>query len=78
MADSGPLARAINIVPDDDVVLPMTSRAIWIGAAGDLTVLCSNMEIPTLFTNLYVGWHPLQVTKIFATGTTADNIVICS
>lgn len=76
--DSGPLSRAIAITPADDLVLPFVTRALWIGVAGDLTVLCQNMTYPTTFSNMYVGWHPLVVTKVMATGTTADDIVICS
>jgi len=29
------------------------------------------------FPNLTVGWHPIQFTKVYQTGTTASNMVAC-
>ena len=73
---SGPLSYAAEITPDDDADIATVSRALWIGTAGDLTVTMRQGQQVT-FANLTVGWHPLRVSRVWATGTTASDIVAC-
>ena len=58
---------------------------LWVGTAGNLNVLLTDHEDTntataasngaTLFSNVPVGPFPYQVKKVFATNTTASNIV---
>ena len=84
MADlSDPVSHARVIVPDDILDLNFTTTALYVGVAGALTVTMMNGDgqkqqkpyLPVTFTNLPVGWHPLRVTKVWATGTAADDII---
>lgn len=65
---------AAPVTPDNAVTFP-ASRALWIGTAGDLTVDMAGSGEQVLFPNLTVGWHPLQVTRVYAAGTAAAGIV---
>ena len=71
-----PLRQLLPVAPDDDNNLPFVSRAIWVGTAGDLAVTDELSVGPTIIPNLTVGWHPLQIRKIWATNTAASGIVI--
>ena len=71
---SDPVAHAAAITPSDIQNLLVTSTALYVGSAGDITVtMLSGMKV--LFTAVPVGWHPIRVTRVWATGTTAQNIV---
>jgi hypothetical protein len=50
------------------------TRALWVGGAGDLRVKLLDGQTVTI-PSANVGWHPLRVRQVFATGTTATNIV---
>ncbi len=73
---SGPLDSAEEITPSDSLELPRISRALWIGVAGDVRVTMRSGHVVT-FENLPVGWHPIRVRQIWATGTTADSLISC-
>ena len=53
---------------------PTTGCVLYIGVSGDLKVQTSSGDIVT-FKNLPVGFVPVQVIQIFATGTTASEII---
>ena len=69
-----PIDCAVAITPDDVVDLEYVTRVIWVGTAGNLScVMNDGKEI--LFLNLQVGWHPIRIKRVNATGTTASGIV---
>ena len=70
---SDPAKFGVSITPSDSTTLTPT-RALYIGVAGDVTVLMMNSETVT-FKSVAVGILPVQVTKVFATNTTATNMV---
>ena len=72
-----PIIRAEDVTPSDAAVLSMTTRAVFLGGSGDLRVTLSEGDTVTLV-NAGAGWHPVRVTRIWATGTTATDIVACS
>lgn len=74
MSLSDPARYAVPITPSDTAGIGSVSRALYVGTLGDLTVQMLGGEIVT-FVSAAEGWHPLQVTKVLATGTTATNIV---
>ena len=70
-----PIEAAIEVTPDDANDLSITSRAIFVGAAGNLRVTMKNGNDVTFAANQ--GWHPIRVTRIWATSTTASAIIAC-
>jgi hypothetical protein len=61
------------VTPADAATIPQT-RGLYVGGAGNLTVTMADGETAT-FTACPIGFHPLQVIAVLATGTTATNIV---
>ncbi len=68
---------AATIVPDDDNDLVVDAKALYIGTGGDITVTPINNadNDPILFANHPVGYLRVQVKRVWATGTDADDIV---
>jgi hypothetical protein len=71
---AGPAVTAAAVTAHDANDLAFTSRALWIGASGDLKVTMASGADVT-FEGLGPGWHPIQVRRVWATGTTASKIV---
>jgi hypothetical protein len=70
---SDPLTDGVAVTTSDATVLT-TTRAVFVGGAGNLTVVTSAGTTLTL-TGVTAGTLlPLRVTKVKATGTTATNI----
>lgn len=64
-----PLTKLIvSPTGDDDANLAFPCRAIYIAADGDVKV---TTPYSTYTVTLGVGLYPIEITKIFATGTTA-------
>jgi hypothetical protein len=76
--------RAAAVTPSDTVTIPSISAAdgkgnngcvLYVGVAGDVKVTTAGGDDVT-FTGILAGsFIPVQVVKVFATGTTATNIV---
>lgn len=62
------------VTPHDTNELEAITRALYVGTAGDLTVVMRDGTELT-FANAPVGWHPLRVKIVMNTGTDADDIV---
>lgn len=61
-------------VPSDTANFAAT-RGLYIGSLGDVTVIIGGTTVR--LANLSIGvWHPISVTAIKATGTTATNILV--
>ena len=65
---------AASITPDDGADLPTSSRAIYVGASGDLVVTMVGGGTVTL-TAVPVGILPIRVSRVHAIGTTAADLV---
>ena len=74
MGSDGPATDAQAVTPSDTADLNAVSRALWVGSAGDVTVTLWGGQKVT-FSGLTVGWHPLRVSRVWATGTAAGEIV---
>lgn len=72
---TSPWEHAFNIVPDDSVPLSTVPRAIYVGTGGDLRVQFLGGEIVTLVGLPGGSMAPIRVEKVFATGTTAGDLV---
>ena len=72
-----PVRSGETVTPSDGADLPHTTRAIYVGGQGDLRVtLAAGGDV--IFRSAPVGWHPIRVQRIWATGTSATDIVACS
>lgn len=86
---SHPARRAIPVTPSDtkDVTnatgdnAPCYAKALYIGVTGDVTVVTAGDNgnalagTAVLFKAHPVGYMPVQVRRVMATGTAATNIV---
>lgn len=70
-----PIESATEVTPNDSTDLGVVSRAIYVGAAGNLRVTMLDQSVVTFAAG--EGWHPIRVSRIWATGTTASSIVAC-
>lgn len=50
-------------------------EALWVGVAGDITLVPANSTTPTLFKGVPAGLLPVRCQSVNATGTTATNLV---
>lgn len=69
-----PAYNAAQVVPSDTVDLAVTSRALYLGTAGDLRITTAGGDTVTL-ANVPNGVLPVRVARVHATGTTAADIV---
>jgi hypothetical protein len=73
---TGSIRRAVAVTPDDSNDLSEVSRAIWVGATGDLElVLVDGGGSSIVFSNVIQGiWHPFRASRVKAGSTTATGI----
>lgn len=72
-----PVGIAEAVTPSDSEDLTYVSRALWVGTEGNLSVITAGGQTVAL-ANVNVGWHPIRVSRIRSTGTTATDIVAWS
>lgn len=67
---------AVAITPSDTAgdVFPFP-RGIYVGVAGDVTMIMKGKAGSVLFKNMTTGEHALRPVQIMATGTTATDIL---
>jgi len=76
--------QAVPVVKSDTVLIPNPGNqtgegnrgcVLYVGTTGDLKVLTAAGDTTT-FVGVQAGtFFPVQVLQVFATGTTADNII---
>ena len=72
---TSPADNATAVTPSDSTDLAYTSRALYVGGAGNLVVTMAGGGDVT-FTGVPVGSIlPVRVTRVKATSTTATSIV---
>ena len=72
----GPVTNAVTVAPSDSTDLPHVTRALYVGGAGNVRVTLAAGSVVD-FAALAVGWHPIRVARVHATGTTATSITGC-
>lgn len=73
---TSPAGNFFAITPSDGVALTQPTRAIYVGATGDIVVIgTGGDEVAVTFKNVQVGWHPIRAKFVKATGTTATLMV---
>jgi hypothetical protein len=65
---------AIAVTPSDSTTFPVT-RALYVGGTGNITVRMADGQDTVLFTAVPVGIFPIQVDKVYSTGTGATAIL---
>ncbi|WP_349294656.1 hypothetical protein ABEB22_21055 (plasmid) [Thioclava sp. 'Guangxiensis'] len=72
---TGPGFDGFAITPDDGADLSQVTRGIYLGQAGDLRVTLAGGQTVT-FTNMAAGGiHGLRIRRVWASGTTAADMV---
>lgn len=68
--------KATAIIANDSTVFPQPTRGIYVGSGGNLFVDMADGGNSILFTNVPGGQiFPVQVTRVYLTGTTAGGLV---
>lgn len=63
-----------SVVPSDSITF--APSAIYVGTGGNLAVMFAGGESPVIFNNVAEGsFLPINVIAVYATNTTAENIV---
>lgn len=72
---TNPADGASEITPNDSTDLTLVARALYIGGSGDLKINTPNGDTVT-FQDIVAGsLLPVRAVRVYATGTTATNIV---
>ena len=67
-----PPTHSFVITPSDTTELPFVTRAVYVGAAGDITARLAGDTGSVTFKAVQAGSTlPIRARQIFATGTTA-------
>lgn len=68
--------RAFDITPSDATEITTLHKGLWVGGSGDVRVqMWEGGSIVTLAGAVAGSLIPIRVKKVYATGTTATNIV---
>ncbi len=74
VSQQDPAFDAFSITPSDGVNLAQTARALYVGVAGDVRVMTPGGATVT-FKNVSAGILPVSAVRVFATATTATQII---
>lgn len=75
-ADATVSARsATAVVPSDTVVAEAPTRALYVGGPGNIKVDMVSGGTVTFYNAAAGSLLPIQVVRIYATGTTATNVL---
>jgi len=69
-----PADHAATVTPSDSADLANTARALYVGTPGDVKVTTILGDTIT-FANVPAGVLPVRAKRVYATGTTASDIV---
>lgn len=73
---SSPASMASAIVPHAANALPYTTKGIYVGTGGDITLRCARDAADVLFKAVPAGTIlPVRATHVRAAGTTAADLV---
>lgn len=70
------ITKSVAVTPSDTDELTNPGIGLYIGVTGDIKVVTKGGDTVTMV-GLAAGiWHPIQVKKVFSTGTSATDILI--
>lgn len=70
-----PIENAFAVSPNNSTDLTAVTRGVYVGVSGDLKVDTSQGDTVTFVALASGVIHPIRAKRIYATGTTATNIV---
>lgn len=70
-----PITKGAAVTPHDTNLLPQATRALMVGVSGDVKVKTVGGDTITLPAVAAGVMHPIAVSQVFSTGTTATTIV---
>lgn len=71
---TSPVTGAAAVTPNDSTDLAETTVSLYVGTAGTLKVTFEDGTTAT-YGAIAAGRHPLRVKRVWATGTSASNLV---
>lgn len=71
---TAPVSSAAAVTPSDAADLATVCRALYVGSAGALRVTLAGDSAPVTLAAA-AGWQPIRARRVWATGTTAADIV---
>lgn len=75
LQSTAPGIKAAAVTAHDTNNITIT-RGIYVGTSGDVAVIMAGDSSSVIFKNLAAGIvHPLAVTRVLSTGTTATDIM---
>lgn len=64
------------VVASDTTILSPTARGLWVGTGGDIAIRCPGSSSAVTIKNVPDGTLlPIKTARVYATGTTAADIV---
>jgi hypothetical protein len=70
-----PADRLVTLTPNDAADIPDgATRGVFVGVAGSFSVRDMHGN-EVVLTSLDAQYHPIRITRLLATGTTASSIV---
>ena len=69
-----PASRLLAVVPDDQADLSLASRALNVATTGTVKVTTVEGDTATVYVAAGIAF-PVRASRVWATGTTATNIV---
>lgn len=70
----GPIENGFSVTPNDGADLAQTTRAIWVGGAGNIKITTRGGDAITLVGVPAGTMLPIRASRIWSTGTTATSI----
>jgi len=71
-----PASNAMVVTPSDTLDFDVILRGLYVGVAGNVNVLLAKDSSPVVLVGVPAGsLLPLRVKRVFATSTTATNLV---
>lgn len=72
---TSPAINAFSVTPNDSTDIVEVTRGLYVGVSGDVKVTTAAGDTVT-FVGLAAGvMHPIRVTRVWSTGTTATDII---
>ena len=71
----GPASMAADVTPSDSAPLPIASKRLWVGGAGNVSLVTTG-GVSVTYAGVPAGTYlNVRAAQVNATGTTATNII---
>ncbi|WP_431321110.1 spike base protein, RCAP_Rcc01079 family [Rhizobium sp. YTU87027] len=72
---TGPASAGFAVLPNDNLDLVEITRALYVGIGGELVVTMASGQTLTFASVSDGSMLPLRISRVHATGTTAESIL---